>query len=237
MSIYRPSGEKTEKRRTTEFIEAILGRLEPQRFEDNGEDRPGTFNYLVDLRVRALSRLRDDRDCWRPQVGLHGLTAAVAARKEVDYGSAILIAGSPLESHYESPPIQAPFASSDHDEPNVEVEIEPPAVAVLAPENDLKAVLRTEGRKLLKALKGGVFESWQYDRVATTDDIHGWRANVEHLLRGKTELLQLFRWQPLTRNMGINWKSVADALQGGPEVRRLEGLLAQLDKVIERLSR
>jgi hypothetical protein len=73
--------------------------------------------------------------------------------------------------------------------------------------------------------------------VPAPEDVHGWQANVEHLLRNDKELLQLFRWQPLTQNMGIAWKSVADAMFGGPQIRRLEGLLTQLDKVIERLSR
>jgi hypothetical protein len=82
-----------------------------------------------------------------------------------------------------------------------------------------------------------VNQSFLYDRVPTAEDVHGWQANVEHLLHGETELLQLFRWQPLTRTLGLSWASIADALQGGPEVRRLEGLLAQLDKVIERVSR
>lgn len=227
--------------RTREFLETILGRAEAQRFEDNGSEKPRTFNQLVDLRIRALSLLRDSADRWHPRVDLDGLGAAVAARKEIDYGSAILIAGSPLDSHYEIPADPDSFDSpSWSEETDGEVEEEKAAVAVLAPEGNLKSALRTEraeGAKLLQALKGGLLQSFLYDRVPTNDDVHGWQANVEHLLHTETELLQLFRWQPLTQTVGLSWASVADALQGGPEIRRLEGLLAQLDKVIERLSR
>ena len=228
-------------RRTSEFLETILGRTEAQRFEDNGSEKPGTFNQLVDLRIRALSRLRDAPDQWRPRVDVAKFAEAVAVRKEIDYGSAILIAGSPLEDHYEIPADPDSFASSSSTEATEsEAEEERATVATLAPEDDLETALRTEkaeGETLLKALKAGVFGSWQYDRVPTPEDVHGWQANVEHLLRNERELLQLFRWQPLTRNMGIAWTTAADAIFAGPQIRRLKGLLAQLGKVIERLSR
>jgi hypothetical protein len=165
----------------------------------------------------------------------------VVARKDIDYGSAILIAGSPIEDRYEIPSgpdaVTPPQQAKSHEG---ESQDEQTAVAVLAPEDDLKVALlaeRREGRKLLKALRGNFFESWQYDRVPTADDVHGWRANVEHLLRDEGELLQLLRWQPLTRSMGISFHSVTNLIVGGPETRRLERLLEQLDKVIERLSR
>jgi hypothetical protein len=121
--------------RTIDFIETILGRPEAQRFEDNGEEKPRTLNQLVDLRIRALSRLRDDRHRWHSQVDLQGLASAIKARKEVDYGSAILIADSPLESRYGVPSALESFTSSDHDEPNIEAAIELPPFAALAPKD------------------------------------------------------------------------------------------------------
>lgn len=226
--------------RTSEFLGTILGRAEAQRFEDGDGERSGTLNELVDLRVRALSLLRDASDRWQPRVDLPGLSAAVIARKEIDYGSAILIAGSPLESHYDIPADPVLLASQTQAEANDEREEDHDVVAVLTPGDDLEDALRTEraeGTKLLNALKGGFLERWQYDRAVSTDDVRGWQLNVEHLLHHEEELLQLFRWQPLTRTMGFSWTSVADVLQGGPEVRRLEGLLTQLDKVIARLAR
>jgi hypothetical protein len=84
-------------------------------------------------------------------------------------------------------------------------------------------------------MSGPSFEVWHpggRKRLLQSESVSG-----SHLLHGETELLQLFRWQPLTRTLGLIWASVADAVQGGTEIRRLEGPLAQLDKVIERLSR
>ncbi len=85
-------------RRTSEFLETVFGRGEAQRFEDNGGEKPEIFNQKIDLRIRALCRLRDTPDRWHPLVDMAGLRRAVIARKEIDYGSAVLIAGSPRGS-------------------------------------------------------------------------------------------------------------------------------------------
>lgn len=100
---------------------------------------------------------------------------------------------------------------------------------------DLEAQLE-EGYKLLSALKGGIVASWKYDRVPNSDDVHGWSANVEHLLRKEAKLLYLFRWKPLEPNAITSIRAaLASALGSSAAVVELERLLVQLEKVIEGL--
>jgi hypothetical protein len=95
---------------------------------------------------------------------------------------------------------------------------------------------RDEGYKLLSALKGGLVASWRYDRVPTSDDVKSWSANVEHLLRGDTKMLLLFRWRPLELSAITSVRDlVASALGSSAATLELERLLAQLEKVIEGL--
>jgi hypothetical protein len=95
---------------------------------------------------------------------------------------------------------------------------------------------RDEGYKLLSALKGGLVASWRYDRVPTADDVKSWSANVEHLLRGDTKMVLLFRWRPLELSATTSVRElVASALGSSAATVELERLLTQLEKVIEGL--
>jgi hypothetical protein len=66
-------------------------------------------------------------------------------------------------------------------------------------------------------------------------DVEPWKINIDHLLRDREDLLNLFHYAPPRLRSQTLSEGFLDVLRGGSEVRRLEQLLQQLDRVIERL--
>ncbi|HUC06905.1 MAG TPA: hypothetical protein VMR96_02355, partial [Solirubrobacterales bacterium] len=105
--------------------------------------------------------------------------------------------------------------------------------------SELKGALEIErghGRRLLDALGDmGLARNWRYHRPAKGSDVDGWEASIDHLLRDRNDLRDLFHYEPLEPAIRGFLPSLSDGLLHGPERRRLKQRLNQLDRVVERV--
>ncbi len=189
-----------------DFIETVLGVAERQRFESDGDAQPLSYNQRADLRIAALERLRDSPDRWRIQV----------------------------DKAWFDPDGGAPDGNTTAEQPTPRRETNNAA----DDSSDLRSALeveRREGYKMLNALRGGPITTWRYGRIPRGADIDGWQGNIEHLLRDDPKSLHLFTWQPLGSGPRLSAIGAAAVSPNGPKIQRMERLLGQLEKVIERV--
>lgn len=220
---------ETWRKRTGQFITAVIGDKERQIFERN-EVKPRNSNESVDLRIKALEQLRDNPDKWSVSVNEQELQEAIKQRRHLSAPDQIAIATSPIVETY--------LPSSPASEEHKDVSAEGQEDMEIEAEDDLVTALRRErnhGQQLLHALGAGFAEIWKYHRPAKGSDVEGWEANVDHLLRDQRDLKRLFHYEPLEPAIAGLLPSLHDALLHGPERRRLKQRLHQLDLVLERL--
>jgi hypothetical protein len=148
--------------------------------------------------------------------------------------------GSRSKMPAETPPVPDFFETDDgamdanHRQPKPSPSRQPSAVKT---EPNLKAELTREkvhGQTILGAIKFPTFQqAWMYEKMPSRNDVEPWKVNVDHALKGRDDLLNLFHYAPPAMLSAKFGAIVLDSLRGGPEVRRLERLLEQLDRVIE----
>jgi hypothetical protein len=94
---------------------------------------------------------------------------------------------------------------------------------------------RKNGRLILRAIKDPFSAGlWVFDKRPSRKDVKPWRIAVDHLLRDRDDLRNIFNYEP-PRMIGDEMSTVLADCFGGRQIRVLERGLRQLDRVLERV--
>jgi hypothetical protein len=94
---------------------------------------------------------------------------------------------------------------------------------------------RKNGRLILRAIKDPFSAGlWAFDNRPSRKDVEPWRIAVDHLLRDRDDLRNIFNYEP-PRMIGDEMSTVLADSFGGRQIRVLERGLRQLDRVLERV--